>query len=145
MDKTKIIPVKLNGKNYSGWAFCLKHFVAKKGLLGYLDDTTIKDDRNQTNWEQNNSKVITWILNSIDTSISLSLQSYYKASDMWSHLQSLYHQVNKARKYFLDREIAKYNQGDKSVQDYYSGFPALQGQKQFLILFTLMFGALHQH
>ena len=34
---------------------------------------------------------------------------------MWSHLQSIYHQVNKAMKFLLDTEIAKYGQGEKIV------------------------------
>lgn len=91
---------------------------------------------NQTNQDQNNSKVVTYILGSIDTSISLSLQSYNKASDMWSRLQSLYHQANKARKYFLDYEIAKYTEGDKSNQDYYSGFLTLWNERDFMMLET---------
>lgn len=117
MDKNEIIPIKLNGKNYYGWAFHLKHFVAGKGLPSYLDGTVIREDRNAAAWDQNNSKVVTWILNSIDTCITLWLQSFSKASEMWTRLRSLYHQVNKAWKFFLDSELAKYDQGDKTVQE----------------------------
>lgn len=35
-----------------------------------------ENDKNKDNWEQNNTKVVTWILNSIDTPISLSLQAF---------------------------------------------------------------------
>lgn len=41
---------------------------------------------------------------------------------MWNHLHKLYHQVNNARKTHLETELAKYIQGDKTVQDYYNGF-----------------------
>lgn len=58
-------------------------------------------------WDQNNATVITWILSSIDPNISSSLQAFEKASDMWPHLRKLYLQVNKARKFFLDIELAK--------------------------------------
>ena len=44
---------------------------------------------------------------------------------MWDHLKKLYHQTNKEKKFHLDTELARYYQGDKSVQEYYSGFLAL--------------------
>lgn len=74
-DKGDIIPVKLNGKNYMGWSFHLEHFV---NLHEYLNGTTTtptdeKDEKGKANWDQNNSKVVTWILNSIEPTIAVSL------------------------------------------------------------------------
>ena len=102
MEKTNAIQIKFNGSNYSGWAFHLKHFVAGHGLMGYLDGTATKDDKSTATWDQNNSKVVTWILNSIDPSITNSLQSFSTAAEMWLHWKSIYQQVNKARKFYLD-------------------------------------------
>ena len=99
--------------------------------------TVIRDDKNAATWVQNNSKVVTWILNSIDSSLSISLQSFSKASEMWFHLQSIYHQVNKARKFYFDSKLAKYNQGDRTFQEYYNGFLALQIEKYSIILATV--------
>lgn len=97
--------------------------------MGYLNGTTskpidekAKDVKAMATWNQNNSKVVTWILNSIDSNIALTLQSFYKALDMSNHLRKLYHQTNKARKFYLDTELAKYTQGDTTDQEYYSGF-----------------------
>ena len=95
------------------------------------------EEKAKATWIQNNSKVVTWILNSIDTSIILSLQSYTKASDMWSHLKKIYHQTNKVRKYHIDTEIAKYNQGDKGVQEYYNVFLNLWHGKDSMVLETV--------
>lgn len=136
MDKIDVIPVKFNGTNYVGWSFHLQHFVEGKGLVEFLHGTTTepKDAEERHTWSQNNSKVVTWILNSIDPSISLSLHSYKKASEMWTHLKTLYHQTNKARKYYIDTELAKYSQGDKSVQQYYNGFLTLWNEKDSMIL-----------
>lgn len=58
-------------------------------------------------WSQN-SKVVTCILNSTDPSISLSLHSYKKATEMCTHLKMIYHQTSKAQKYFIDTKLAKY-------------------------------------
>ena len=87
MDKTDSIQIKFNGSNYSGWAFHLKHFMAGQGLMGSLDGTVTKDDKSVTTWDQNNSKVVMRILNSMDPSITNSLQSFSTASEMWSHLK----------------------------------------------------------
>lgn len=103
MDKTDLIPIKLNGKNYLQWSFHLVNFVEGHGLLGILDgtdfmpeskeqgsastaDPTSKsaDEKVLATWRQNNIKVVTWILNSVDSSISLSLQAFSRASDMWT-------------------------------------------------------------
>lgn len=103
MDKTDLIPIKLNGKNYLQWSFHLVNFVGH-GLLGILDGTDSTPESKEQGsantadptsksanekalgtWRQNNAKVVTWIINSVDSSISLSLQDFSKASDMWTH------------------------------------------------------------
>ncbi|XXG51957.1 hypothetical protein AAC387_Pa03g0404 [Persea americana] len=157
MDKVDVIPVKLNGTNYMNWSFHLKNFVEGKGLLGYLDGTTQKpttildttakdgastasktvDEKAVATWNQNNAKVVTWILNSVDPSLSLSLQAFTKASDMWNHMKKLYHQTNKARRFHLDTELAKYCQNDKTVQQYYSGFLALWTERDQMLLHSV--------
>lgn len=42
MVKGNPIPVKMNGKNYMGRYFHLKHFVEGQGLGGHLDGTLTK-------------------------------------------------------------------------------------------------------
>lgn len=75
-----------------------------------------------------------WILNSIESSIALSLQSFSKANNMWNHLHKLYHQTNKAREFYLDTELAKYCQGDNIVEEYFSGFLTLWNEKDSTIM-----------
>lgn len=125
MEKNDIIPVHLDGKNYMGWSFHLKHFVKGQGLRGYLDRTTteptnVKDVTSKATWDQNNSKVVAWILNSIEPSIALSLHSFST-----EHLRKLYHQNNKACEFYLDTQLGKYCQGERTVQEYFSEFLTL--------------------
>lgn len=98
MEKGDIILVKLNGKNYITWSFHLKNFVEGQGMLGDLEGIEIKptaekgkpvDAKAVTTWSHNNAKVVTWILNSIDPSLSLSLQAFTNASDMWNHMKKI--------------------------------------------------------
>ena len=81
--------------------------------------------------------MVTWILNSVDLQIILSLQSYSKAFDMWPHLQKICHQTNKAKKYYIDNELAKYNHEDQSIQEYYNGFLSLWHEKDTMMLDTV--------
>lgn len=111
--------------------------MAGHGLLGYQDGTVTKDDKSAATWDQNNSKVVTWILNSIDPSITNSLQFFSTAAEMCSHLKYIYQQVNKARKFYLDSELANYNQGDRTVQEYYNGFLTLWNERDSIILSTV--------
>ena len=102
------------------WSFHLKNFVEGEGLFCYLDGSIPRpqittDSKGLATWSKENAKVVTWILNSIDRSLAVALQVYTTAADMWAHLKKVYHQTNKARKFHLHSEIAKYTQGDKFV------------------------------
>ena len=137
MEKGDNIPLKFSGKNYMSWSFHIRNFVEGKGLIGYLNGTNPQpaisttmdgssgtasktvDEKAIASWNQNNAKVVTWILNSVDLFVSISLQAFTKASDMWDQLKKLYPHTNKARKFHLDTELAQYCPGDKSVQEYY--------------------------
>lgn len=120
-------------------------------MLGYLDGTTPKplavqnmdstsiastvvDDKAVTTWNQHNTKVVTWILNSVDPSFSMALLAFTEASDMWKHMQKICCQTNKARRFHLDTELAKYCQNDETVQQYYNGFLTLWTERDQMLL-----------
>ena len=63
---------------------------------------------------------------------------------MWAHLKKVYHQTNKARKFHLDSEIAKYTQGDKSVHEYFNGFLTLWTEKGSMLIQTVSSGFLSE-
>ena len=151
MDKYDVIPVKFNGQNYMSWSFHLKNFVEGQGLFGYLDGSITKpqitsatDSKSLATWSKENAKVITWILNSIDPSLAVALQAYTTATDMWAHLKKVYHQTNKARKFHLDSEIAKYAQGDKTVHEYFNGFLTLWTERDSMLIQTVSSGFLSE-
>lgn len=53
---------------------------------------------------------------------------------MWDHLKKLYRQTIKAREFYLDTKLAKYTQGDRTIQEYYSDFLNLWNEKDFMAL-----------
>ena len=149
MDKYDVIPIKFNGQNYMSWSFHLKNFIEGQGLFGYLDGSILKpqttsstDSKSLATWYKENAKVITWILNSIDQSLAIALQAYATASNMWAHLKKVYHQTNKARKFLLDSEIAKYNQGDKFMQEYFNGVLTVWTERDSMLIQTVSSGFL---
>ena len=48
-------------------------------------------------WEANNSKIITWINNSVEHSIGTRLAKYVTTKEVWDHLARLYMQSNFAK------------------------------------------------
>lgn len=65
-------------------------------------------------WRLKNGKIVTWILDSDDTSIAAGLTPHCTTHAMWGNLKVVYLQSNKAYLYRLDQYLAELNQGDKS-------------------------------
>ena len=83
----------------------MKNFLKEKKMWGYVMGTTSKptdlDDKDFVEklevWDVNNSKIITWINNSVEHSIGTQLAKYETAKEIWDHLKRLYTQSNFAK------------------------------------------------
>ncbi|KAL8154526.1 hypothetical protein AgCh_000042 [Apium graveolens] len=73
-------------------------------------------------WLVKDARVMTWILGSVDQTLVPNLRPYKTSKEMWEYLKKVYNQDNLAKRFQLEYEIAKYSQGDLSVQDFFSGF-----------------------
>ena len=78
------------------------------------------DDKEKSKWKANNAKIITWILNSVEKEIALSLRSFRTANVIWAHLKKVYSQTNQARQFEIEYTIAKLNQDDRDIRTFYS-------------------------
>ena len=94
MDTSKFesISVKFNGKNFSLWEFYFRTFMEGKVLSGILDGSEKEegDEKKKSNWKTKNAQIITWILNSVEPDIALSLRSFTTVAAIWSHLNGIY-------------------------------------------------------
>ncbi|XP_075473383.1 uncharacterized protein LOC142504394 [Primulina tabacum] len=79
-------------------------------------------------WEADNSKIITWINNSVAHSIGAQLAKYETAKEVWDHLARLYTQSNFAKQYQLEIDIRALQQKDMSIQEFYSAMSSLWDQ-----------------
>ena len=65
---------KLNGSNFMEWSQSVKLFVQGRGKFGYLSGTTIRPDAKEdligyNTWEAENSMIMSWLVNSMETSL----------------------------------------------------------------------------
>ena len=81
--------VRFTGKNYSSWEFQFQLFVTGKELWGHIDgsDPAPTDPTKLGEWKIIDTRVMTWILGSIDPLIALNLRSYKTVKTMFDYLQ----------------------------------------------------------
>ncbi|CAI0429968.1 unnamed protein product [Linum tenue] len=132
------VSVRLNSKNFALWEFQFQIFVQGKGLAGILDGTDKKPSVPPATaaelalWVQNNAKVMTWLLNSVDSSIVLGLRLLPDAHSMWKHLATTYSTTNTARQFELEFELARLHQGDMDVTAYFNAARLLWTEQDLL-------------
>ncbi|KAF7121356.1 hypothetical protein RHSIM_Rhsim13G0148200 [Rhododendron simsii] len=144
-DKGEILAVKLDGKNYSVWRFHFQFFVEGKGLWGYVDGSEIPPDASKAKdeavkaavqaaaqWRVNNAKVVSWILGSVNTSIGIPMRGLRTAKEMWDYLEKVYQQSNLARKFQIEYDMFSFEQGEKTIQEFYAGFMDLWAEYEFV-------------
>ena len=111
-EKSEILPIKFNGKNYFSWEFQFRMFVKGKELWGHLDGSVPKppagtEKSTITQWETNDAKIISWILSSVESHLVLNLRPYQEsAKNMWEYLKKIYNQESAARRFQLELDIS---------------------------------------
>ncbi|KAJ9670991.1 hypothetical protein PVL29_027124 [Vitis rotundifolia] len=113
-DKLESFPIRFTGKNYCAWEFQFKLFFKGKELWGHIDESnpTPRDAEALSKWEIKNTRVMTWILSSVEPYLVLNLRPYKTVAAMWNYLHMVYNQDNSARR-------------SLSIEEYFSGFQSL--------------------
>ncbi|GAV64636.1 UBN2_3 domain-containing protein [Cephalotus follicularis] len=116
-------------KNYFLWEFAFRMYVMGKELWGIVDGTLAEPEDATSGgyikWHTQNAKVVSWMLSTVESHIDVNLRPYKTASAMRTYLKEVFFQDNEARQFQLENEIAEFQQGDRSVQEYCSAFMAL--------------------
>lgn len=132
----KIIPI---------WRFHFQFFVERKGLWGYVDGSAIPPDASKAKdeaakaavtqaaaqWRVNNARVVSWILGSVNTNIGIPMRGLHTTKEMWDYLEKVYQQSNLARKFQIEYDMFSYEQGEKTIQEFYAGFMDLWAEYEF--------------
>ena len=134
-DSLQSISVKLDGKNYSYWSYVMRNFLKGKKMWGYVCGTSVKPKDTEKEyealletWDTNNAKIVTWINNSVESSIGIQLAKYETAKEVWDHLQRLFTQSNFAKQYQLENDIRALQQKNMGIQEFYSAMTDLWDQ-----------------
>ncbi|XP_028113904.1 uncharacterized protein LOC114311941 [Camellia sinensis] len=139
-DSLQAISVKLVGDNYVYWAYVMKKFLLDKNVWDVVtSDSPMPTDANVekfqdllSTWQVTNATIITWINNSVDQSIGIHFAKFTTAKQIWDHLSRLYIQSDFAKWYQLEHEICATQQGNKSIQEFYSTMIGLWDQLAFI-------------
>lgn len=119
-----ITTVKLDGRNYLAWSQSARMFIGSRRKCWYITGSKKEppaDDPSHEDWESDNLTVMSWLLHSMQPTISEGLLFLRTAKEIWDTVQEMYSQRNSlARNYQLHREIATMQQGEMSMEEYYA-------------------------
>ncbi|CAL1356412.1 unnamed protein product [Linum trigynum] len=133
------LSIRLNPKNYMLWEFQFRVRVEGKGLARVLDGTDPRPDSTATaehitHWNMNDARVRSWILDSVDPNICLSLHMHKTAQDMWKQLAATYSTASAARQFEVQIALDKLEQGDRDITAYLTAAQELWTEEDLLTL-----------
>ena len=137
----------LNGTNYPSWARSVYLFLHSKGKLSHItgktekaieqktstekDPTTGKADpkisteQTDLEWHQNDTSVMTWLLNSMEPQVARLFMYKDPAKEIWDETKEMYGQdQNFSYIFHLKQEISQIKQGTRTVTEYYGDLKA---------------------
>ena len=89
--------MKLDGpSNYREWAFSVKTILRGHSLASHLTDSPVdksKDGLAVMAWTNDDERVMSDIVTSMEPSLIMSLEHHESAKDMWDYLQGQYIQI----------------------------------------------------
>ncbi|XP_065873535.1 uncharacterized protein [Euphorbia lathyris] len=119
-----LVSLKLTGnKDYHSWARAFKRSLMAKNKMKFVDGSLKQDDVEEANrlaWNRCNQLVLSWLNQSVSTSISQSITWFENAYQVWQNLQNRFLQSDYLRIAELHDELASLSQGDLSVTDYFT-------------------------
>jgi len=113
----------LNGDNYATWSRAMQRALRAKNKLAFITGT-INQPTDQADplfdlFERCNDMVVSWLQNSISTSIRSSIAFVDSARDIWLDLQDRFSHQNGPRIYQLKKTLANLSQENDTVSIYY--------------------------
>ena len=118
-----LVTYLLNGDNYATWSHAMQKALRAKNKLAFITGTinqpTDQEDPLFDLFERCNDMVVSWLQNSISTSIRSSITFFDSAQDIWLDLHSQFSHQNGPRIYHLKKTLANLSQENDIVSVYY--------------------------
>ncbi|XP_022892016.1 uncharacterized protein LOC111406885 [Olea europaea var. sylvestris] len=117
-----LVDAPLNGDNYPAWRRSVTRALNAKNKLGFVLGTFKRPTTNTAAallWDRGCNMIMSWLLHSIDRSLTGSLLYCEMPNDLWVELETIFQQSNKTKIFTLKRDIANLHQGHQSITYYY--------------------------
>ncbi|KAG4980833.1 hypothetical protein JHK82_034082 [Glycine max] len=115
---------KLNGQNYTQWVRSIKIFLPRKGREGYItgdSECPKKGVANVQKWKLENSKVMSWLLNTMTNEIGENFMFYDTTKDIWDIVKEMYPNMDNTFAVFEIKSILHdLRWGESSVTEYFN-------------------------
>ncbi|XP_057953924.1 uncharacterized protein LOC131148213 [Malania oleifera] len=125
-----LVSTPLTGDNYPTWKIAMKMTLNANNKFGFVNNTLPKPTSSSAEtqlWECCSDMVLSWILNSIDSSIVHSLIYHECPRGVWLDLENCFSQSNNPRIFKLKRDIANLTQGSMTISMYFTTLKRLLG------------------
>ncbi|KAJ4797516.1 Retroelement pol polyprotein-like [Rhynchospora pubera] len=113
----------LKGDNYDLWVKAMRNALRAKNKLGFIDGTITKPADNTPEaavWDSCNSMLVSWLFNSIDSSLQPSIAYHETVKELWDDLQERLSVGNVPRIHQLKADIAAATQHGQPIVTYYT-------------------------
>ncbi|CAN6684271.1 unnamed protein product [Malus baccata var. baccata] len=133
-----LVSQPLTPDNYNTWSRAMIGVLKAKNKLSFVDGTFKKPEKKVVaadlhQWDQCNSLVKTWLVNSISLEIQSSIIYCDLAYQVWEDLKERFSQTNNMQLYHIESAIHDCTQGTITVSAYFTKLKALWDERDVAI------------
>ncbi|XP_061360732.1 uncharacterized protein LOC133304687 [Gastrolobium bilobum] len=128
-----LVTHSLSGPNFNSWNRVMLIALTTNNKVCFVDGSLLRPEASEllfAAWNQCNSMVTSWLLNSVSKEIVDSLMYFSTAYDLWEDLRVRFHQANGPRIFQLKQQISSLHQGSLDVNTYYTKLKILWDELQ---------------
>ncbi|XXG72616.1 hypothetical protein AAC387_Pa07g1674 [Persea americana] len=117
-----ITRVQLRGENYDEWARAVRGLLRAKRKIGFVDGTIekpIEGDPEIEDWWTVNSTIVSWIFNTIEPKLRLTLTYRENAKELWEDIKQRFSVTNGPRIQPLKFDLANCKQNGDTIMNYF--------------------------
>ncbi|XP_021771486.1 uncharacterized protein LOC110735604 [Chenopodium quinoa] len=126
-----LVSEKFNGDNYADWKKGMILAFSMKNKLVFIDGSLTKPDSGDpmfNAWERCNNMVISYLLRSMDNTLSKSVMFFATAEEIWKDLEDRYSIISGPQFYSLQQSLNQISQGNTSVSEFFTKIKGMWDQ-----------------
>lgn len=117
-----LIPIKLDGKNYSLWSQSIRMCLKAREKLNHITDPPPNPTSPLFNrWDVEDTVVKGWICNSLDKNLYGKFLRYPTAKEVWEAIATTFYDGSDAAQVFdLNKKVNRVKQAGRTIEEYYN-------------------------